>query len=316
MIYQMQRVEKRELGSTEETVRRDLRRGNLKTTAPTEERIPMYKALLHDLDHTPEPYESTGLAFWDDPHISSQMLAAHLDPETDSASRNHDFIETSADWIASLAEGAAGRKLLDLGCGPGLYAECLHDRGFTVRGIDLSQSSITYARRRAEGSGRSIEYLRGDYTQVDFGSGYDIVILIFCDFGVLPPADKMTMLGKAKDSLAPGGALVLDCFTPENYRGFVQNRTIDYEHRGFWRDEPYACIKTDIPYATSGDYLERYIVVTQDSHACYNLWNHAFTADELTGMLHETGFGDIAFYADASGRARSAEDTVLCVCAR
>lgn len=56
----------------------------------------MYSDLLKYLANKPEPYESSDIRFWDDPHISTQMIKAHLDPVTDSASRNHAFMKSSA----------------------------------------------------------------------------------------------------------------------------------------------------------------------------------------------------------------------------
>ena len=38
-------------------------------------------------------YKKTEGEFWNDEHISKQMLKAHLNPEFDGASRKHAFIE-------------------------------------------------------------------------------------------------------------------------------------------------------------------------------------------------------------------------------
>ena len=77
---------------------------------------------------------STG-AFWDDEHISTHMMEAHLNPHVDSASRNHTFVKKSAKWIASAIPPAQNRSLLDLGCGPGLYAEWFHQLGLRLPGL-------------------------------------------------------------------------------------------------------------------------------------------------------------------------------------
>jgi len=48
------------------------------------------KAILPQLialQEKPNPFTSGEPLFWDDPHISRQMLAAHLDPDIDAASR-------------------------------------------------------------------------------------------------------------------------------------------------------------------------------------------------------------------------------------
>ena len=61
----------------------------------------------------PELYEKTPENFWNDPHISKGMLEAHLDPNTDAASRKPEFIDSSVEWISSLLP--QGAKLLDIG---------------------------------------------------------------------------------------------------------------------------------------------------------------------------------------------------------
>jgi SAM-dependent methyltransferase len=77
--------------------------------------------------------------FWDDPHISRQLLAAHLDPRTDAASRRPDTIDRSVAWLANQLELRPFNRVLDLGCGPGLYAERLAGLGLSVTGVDISR---------------------------------------------------------------------------------------------------------------------------------------------------------------------------------
>ena len=42
---------------------------------------------------------------WTDRYIAKNLLAAHLDPEGDGASRNLRTIERTVDWIDSVSEG-------------------------------------------------------------------------------------------------------------------------------------------------------------------------------------------------------------------
>lgn len=44
-------------------------------------------------------YKKTEGEFWNDEHISMQMLKAHLNPEFDGASRKHTFIEESVAYL-------------------------------------------------------------------------------------------------------------------------------------------------------------------------------------------------------------------------
>lgn len=54
----------------------------------------MYTTLVSMLKK-PQLYTKTTILFWDDEHISKQMLKAHLDPCFEGASRKHTFIPAS-----------------------------------------------------------------------------------------------------------------------------------------------------------------------------------------------------------------------------
>lgn len=51
----------------------------------------------------------------------------------------------------SLLPPVEGKSVLDAGCGPGVYAEWLADRGAEVAAVDVSPTMIRLARRRLGG---------------------------------------------------------------------------------------------------------------------------------------------------------------------
>lgn len=57
--------------------------------------------------------------------------------------------------------GIEGMKILDLGCGPGVYAEWLAARGAIVTAIDASDKMIGHAKKRVKGKGE-IEVLKAN----------------------------------------------------------------------------------------------------------------------------------------------------------
>lgn len=69
----------------------------------------------------PVPFEPIGQPIWQDKHVSRQLLAAHLDPNTDAASRRPETIDHSVAWIIDMLQLKSGMAVLALGCGPGLY---------------------------------------------------------------------------------------------------------------------------------------------------------------------------------------------------
>lgn len=88
---------------------------------------------LQQLRQRPVPFTPGDPLFWDDPHISRQMLAIHLDPTTEAASRGFATIDRSVAWLSDSLNLKPGDSVLDLGCGPGLYASRLARRAIAHR---------------------------------------------------------------------------------------------------------------------------------------------------------------------------------------
>lgn len=276
----------------------------------------VYKKVLDLLERRPNPYEMGEPLFWDDPHISKFMLEAHLDPSLESASRQHSAIAASAAWIASLIESNEKASLLDLGCGPGIYAEEFDDLGFQVVGIDYSRRSVDYAQSHAQEAGRVIQYCYEDYLQAEFGSNFQCVTMVYCDIGVLCPDDRLIIMRKAHAALEQDGVFVFDCFSEHNYQDFKETRTIEYKDTGFWRNHPYACIKNDIVYPDTRDYLEQYLILDEEECVCYNLWNHAFTPQELKESVLHAGFSSVSLYGDIAGGSYDKQKNTIGIVAR
>ena len=90
----------------------------------------------------PALFEPGTCSIWTDAHISMKMLEMHLDPNFDAASRKPETIDHTVDWISKNYLPEQGR-LLDLGCGPGLYCERFSRKGHDVVGVDQRRLSIT-----------------------------------------------------------------------------------------------------------------------------------------------------------------------------
>ncbi|NLL69978.1 MAG: class I SAM-dependent methyltransferase [Epulopiscium sp.] len=104
-----------------------------------------------------------------------------------------------------------------MGCGPGLYAERLHKKGYNITGIDFSQRSINYARKKARERNQEINYVYKNYMDINYKNEFEIVILIYCDFGVLSDIRRQVLLKKIYESLKPGGKFIFDVFTLKEF---------------------------------------------------------------------------------------------------
>ena len=179
---------------------------------------------LTAINQRPRPFSIyTAAELWTDPHIAQQMLKTHLDQSTDRASRRLPFIEASVDWLQSRFSIGPGTKIADFGCGPGLYATRLAQLGAEVTGIDFSANSLDYAGETAVAQGLTIDFIHCNYLEYSSDKQFDLILLIFCDFCALSPAQRQKLLGIFSDHLAKGGSIVLDVLSLIEFAKFEES---------------------------------------------------------------------------------------------
>lgn len=247
----------------------------------------MYKQ-LRQLAHRPEAWSvSTVKELWTRPHLAREMLKYHLSQETEHSSRTIDQIDAIVAWIDAQLE-LSGKRVIDLGCGPGLYARRMARRGAHVTGVDFSANSLEYARTR---SMDRLEYLHADYLEDELPGGFDIATLIYYDFCAQAPASRQKLLGRIHDLLKPGGRLIIDLYGPGAFDA-VSNH-IEIEDRlmfGFFAEGDYIGIhKTDV-YEKEQVSLDRFFIIEpEETWQIFN-WAQYYTPESAVEELAEAGF--------------------------
>lgn len=255
----------------------------------------------------PTLYERTGERFWDDPYISERMLAAHLDPDTDAASRRPEAITRAVEWILSLPL-PAGAALLDLGCGPGLYTRQFSEHGLRVTGLDFSARSIQYARQHDP----KTDYVLQDYLAMDYEAAFDIATLIYYDYGALVPEERRRLLGLVHRALKPGGVFLFDVRTPVDSRGKSDSTSWDRNpDGGFWNPDPHLCLNARYYYGETAE-VSRTVVVDDRGPRPYNIWDCYFTRQSLLDETAPAGFSEGRFYRDVAGEPYSEDSPTIC----
>ena len=250
----------------------------------------MYE-LLKDISVRPEPFcRYTAMTLWTRPHLAKQMLKFHLNQETDLASHRFENIDRIVRWIDSQLH-LSGKRICDLGCGPGLYTQRFSGTGAEVTGVDFSTNSLEYAKRKAVEEGYSIRYLKADYLSDDLPAGFDIVTLIFTDFCVLSPAQRTTVLGRIREMLNPGGYLVMDAlgmgsFVAKEEHTLIENNLMN----GFWSGRDYVGIHRAFIYPEEHLSLDRFIIVEPNETWQVFNWFQYFTPESLQAELTAAGF--------------------------
>src|SRR4029077_2516176 len=70
----------------------------------------------------------------------------------------HDINPLRLGWVERTAGPLAGKRIVDVGCGGGIFAEALSALGAHVIGIDLSEKALGVARLHQIESGASVDY--------------------------------------------------------------------------------------------------------------------------------------------------------------
>ena len=245
--------------------------------------------------------EYTAEELWTDPHVAEQMLSYHLDPDQDLASRNHAFIQRSIRWLNEAFDLASGKRVLDLGCGPGLYSNGLAALGASVTGVDFSGSSLRYARSVAAAANLRVDYLQADYLGLQLAETFDLILLIFGDFCALGPDRRRRLLDNARKWLAPGGQFLFDVSSAALFRRVQESASYEAAPEGgFWSAEPHYSFTHRFKYDADMAYLDRYAVIEGNRGREIFNWIQCFDQSGLESELREAGwiveevFGDVA----------------------
>lgn len=264
---------------------------------------------LERINTRPRPFEFyTASDLWTDEHTSAQMLAFHLNENVALSSRRHSFIEQSVDWLVSRLEIGQGTRVVDFGCGPGLYTSRLAQRGAQVTGIDFSSRSIEYARERARAAGLDIQYVNQNYLDFSTDQRFDVVLMIFCDLCALSPIQRQTLLTKFRSILAPGGRVVLDVHSLAMFERRSEEARFEFNlQNGFWSAKPYYGFLNSFKYEEEKVTLDKYTLVERArTRTVYN-WLQYFSADSLRAEFREAGLTICDVYGDVAGKPYDAE---------
>ncbi|GMQ64861.1 class I SAM-dependent methyltransferase [Vallitalea sp. AN17-2] len=227
---------------------------------------------------------------WTDEYISKQLLEMHINPDINIASRKEESIDKTIYWILKQL-GKNDGEILDLGCGPGLYTEKLAKKGYTVTGVDFSENSIEYAKNRAKQDNLDVNYICKDYLDLDFKEKFDLIIMIYCDFGVLSIEEREVFFKNVYNALKPGGIFIFDTLNKYTIDNLKFQRNWEFSQGGFWQDKPYLCLSQSSHFQENKAILDQIIIIDEENnYKIYRFWNHYFDEDDINNIFERLDF--------------------------
>ena len=274
--------------------------------------------VLEHISKKPAPFETyTTPQLWTEPYVAQQMLKLHLDPKSELASRNAEFVEKSTEWIIEHFEISENSRICDFGCGPGLYTTRFVQTGAHATGIDFSRSSIDYAKQVAENKEVKINYIIQDYLQFSTDERFNLITMIYCDFCTLNPAQRAILLQKWANLLEQDGSLLIDLYSDQQFKKTKEKHSYEYiQGNGFWSPAPHYAFLNTFKYEPEQLLLDKWTIIEADRTREIFNWLQCYTIESLRAEFEAHGLAIVEYYADISGALYSDDSPAIAIIAR
>ena len=150
---------------------------------------------------------------FDDPRLAAIYDA--LDPD-----------RSDLEPYLALLEALGAESVLDLGCGTGVFALLLADRGIEVVAVDPARASLDVA--RAKPGAERVTWIHGDASAIPTSVTVDAATMTANVAQVfLTDADWMATLAAVQEALRPGGHLIFESRDPDRraWEGWTEAAT-------------------------------------------------------------------------------------------
>jgi SAM-dependent methyltransferase len=203
-----------------------------------------------------------------------------------------DFIEREINFDKHTA-------ILDIGCGTGRHSIELARRGYTVTGIDLSDSQLNGAKEKAARLGLTVDFQKHDARELPFVNEFDLALMICEGAFPLMETDEMnySILHGAARSLKSKGRFIFTTLNglfplfhsvKEFLASHAEKGSATYDNNSFdlmtFRDRSITSIEDDLGNKKELKCDERYYV-----------------PPEITWLLKSLGFATIDIFGARLG---------------
>ena len=239
---------------------------------------------------------------WDDPSFSERMLHEHLDQSHGAASRQQPELLRQVDWLWTHLDLQPGSRLLDITCGPGLYAVELARRGVQVTGIDFSPASIRHARTLAveQGVDDRCRFIQADVRAAlpgQAGGTYDAALFLYGQLAVFTRAEAVSLVSGGAAALRVGGRLAIELLDFERIDKTSSTWWFT-DDTGLWGDTPFLNLGERTWDDEQHASIDRFYVIELQSGELQEigLSDNGYETEEMLGLLRSNGFHRASAY--------------------
>ncbi len=230
------------------------------------------------------------------------MLREHLTQDHGAASRKTEEIAHQINWFGEKLGLQQGHHLLDVTCGPGLYAVQLAQRGIRVTGTDFGPAALEYARELAKNQKVTdmVTIVETDVRTWNYpAETFDAALLIYGQLAVMSKDEAQTVLNGICQSLKPGSKLVVELLNQDRIDTKDSSWWYTDEKR-LWGDAPFMLLGERKWYAAEKLSMERYFTIHLETGQLDEvvLNDQTYSTQEMTQMMLSAGFSQVQIYPD------------------
>jgi len=194
--------------------------------------------------------------------------------------------------LTGLPPGAA---VLDLCCGIGRHSVQLARKGFQVTGVDRTQAYLDMAAAAARREEVRIELVHADMRKFRRLESFKGVINLFTSFGYFEdPEDDRTVLDNIYASLRSGGVFVIQLMGKEVLARIFRPRD--------WYERDGLLVLEERKVTQNWSWVEsRWTLISGQSRIDLDLSHRLYSASELSSLLQDCGFEQVAVFGDLAG---------------
>ncbi len=203
--------------------------------------------------------------------------------------RHEKHAAAEAAMIRRLLRLRGGQRVLDCPCGFGRIARELARQGLDVTGVDLSDSYIRSARRRAARRGLRVRLACCDMRELPFEGEFHAAVNWFTSFGYFDEAGNLAAATAAFRALRPGGKFLIEMIN----RSWLAPR---FRPTGDSVVSGVRGVRRSRWDRTGRRIINTWTFSKGRRRETHRFSHFLYTAPELRALLRRAGFRDVVFY--------------------